>query len=222
MYVNGNVAQGLTQGNYIIAINANVNQTNVNSIWSEGPGMPTAQEGQGANPPFTHWDQRIVLGTSTTAFVNGFDYRYKLLVGSVGSSTAQFFPIILNTNNFILNTSGSVAPGVGNVLSITLPLTDLSIRPNTTSPNPPTIIKPPITQIYVNYITTDTTGTPVDQLGPNGINTVGYALSVNVTQNNTVQLPNFSTVVGPSNPNLFIIGGQITVSGCTATLCPSS
>ena len=53
---------------------------------------------------------------------------------------------------------------------------------------------------------------PQDQLGPNGLTTVGYALSIDLTHNNTVTLPNFSSVSGPSNPNLFLIGGQITVT----------
>ncbi len=102
--------------------------------------------------------------------------------------------------------------GSGNVLSITLPLKDLSIRANPASANPPFIMTPPITQIFVNYITTDTLGVPQDQLGPNGLGTVGYRLSVDLTKNATIQLPNFSSVTGPSNPNLFIIGGQIIVT----------
>jgi len=210
IYVNGQIAP--SQGNYIIAINANLNSTtNVNASSGESPGMPIANEAQGVPPTYTHWDQEFVYGSATQASTNGFWYNYKVLTGGVGTTTATFFPIILTTNEFTLITSGNFGTGTGNVLSITLPLNDISIRGNTASANPPTVSTPAVVQMYVNYLTSDTTGVPQDQLGPNGLATVGYAVSINLTQNSTCQLPNFSSVSGPSNPNLFIIGGQITV-----------
>lgn len=210
LYVNGQITP--TQGNYIIAINANVSPTqNVNAAFSENPGMPTAQEAQGTPPTYTHWDQEFVFGSSSVAATNGFLYQYKVLTGGTGTTSVSFFPIILNTNNFQLITNASVGTGIGNVLSITLPLAGLSIRGNTASSVPPTISVPAVTQIFVNYITTDTFGVPQDQLGANGLGTVGYVLSVDLTKNATIQLPNFSSATGPSNPNLFLIGGQITV-----------
>jgi hypothetical protein len=210
LYVNGQIAP--SQGNYIIAVNANINSTtNVNAVSGENPGMPIASEAQGVPPTYTHWDQEFIFGSATGLSTNGFGYDYKVLTGGTGTTTATFFPIVLTTNQFTLITNGSFGTGSGNMLSITLPLNDLSIRGNPVSANPPFITNPPITQIYINYITTDTSGVPQDQLGPNGLGTVGYAVSVPVTVNNTVQLPNFSSVSGPSNPNLFIIGGQITV-----------
>jgi hypothetical protein len=213
LYVNGQINP--SQGNYIIAINANTTPTtNVNAGSGENPGMPTASEAQGVPPTYTHWDQEFIYGSATTAATNGFFYNYKVLSGGAGTTSVRFFPIILNTNNFQLVTNGSFGTGSGNQLSITLPLTNLSIRGNPSSPNPPTITTPAVTLIYVNYITTDTTGVPQDQLGPNGLGTVGYAVAVPIstTANYACQLPNFSTVTGPSNPNLFIIGGQITVN----------
>lgn len=211
LYVNGQISP--SQGNYIIAINANTTpSSNVNAVSGETPGMPTANEAQGVPPTYTHWDQEFIYGSATGISTNGFFYNYKVLTGGSGTTTVAFFPIVLNTNNFTLITNGSFGTGSGNMLSITLPLGDLSIRGNPNSANPPFITNPGVVQIYVNYITTDTSGVPQDQLGPNGLSTVGYAVTVNISQNNTVQLPNFSSVSGPSNPNLFIIGGQITVN----------
>jgi hypothetical protein len=211
LYVNGQIAP--SQGNYIVAINANVNPTtNVNAVAGENPGMPTAQEAQGTPPTFTHWDQEFVFGSSSGASTNGFLYNYKVLTGGAGTTTVTFFPIVLNTNDFQLVANGSFGTGTGNVLSFTMPLSNLSIRGNPSGSNPPTISTPPVVFLYVNYITTDTSGVPQDQLGPDGLGTIGYALPVNIAQANTVQLPNFSAATGPSNPNLFIIGGQITVT----------
>jgi hypothetical protein len=210
VWVSGQITP--SQGNYIIAINTNLNpSTNVNAGLGETPGEPTAAEGQGSPATFTHWDQNIQYGSSTSALVNGFAYQYKLLTGSTGSTTVRFFPIVLNTNDFILIPNGSAGSGIGNVLSITLPLEDISIRGNPASSTPPTITSPKVTQIYVNYITTDTSNIPQDQLGANGLGTIGYTQIVDITKAGTTQLPNFSSASGPSNPNLFLIGGQITV-----------
>ena len=210
LYVNGQITT--TQGNYIIAVNANINPTtNVNAAQGENPGMPTAQEAQTVPPVYTHWDQEFVYGSATQISTNGFFYNYKVLTGGTGTTTASFFPIVLTTNQFTLIPNGSFGTGSGNVLTITLPLSDISIRGNPLSANPPTIVTPAVTQLFVNYITTDTTGTPQDQLGPNGLGTIGYQLTVPITQNATITIPNLSTT-GPSNPNLYLIGGQITVS----------
>jgi hypothetical protein len=211
LYVNGQISP--SQGNYIIAINTNVSTSqNVNSGFGETPGEPTAAEGQGTPPTYTHWDQRFVYGVSGVTSANGFLYQYKILTGGAGTTTVNFFNIGLNANDYTLIPNASFGTGSGNALSITLPLNDISIRPNTAGSNPPTIVTPPVVLIYVNYITTDASGVPQDQLGPNGLGTVGYQVPVDITHNNTVQLPNFSGVSGPPNPNLFIIGGQITVT----------
>jgi hypothetical protein len=214
-----------SQGNYIVAINANVNPTtNVNSFAGETPGEPTAQEAQGSPPTYTHWDQELIYGSTTAAQPNGFVYNYKVLTGAVGSTTASFFPIVLTTNQFQLITNGSEGTGSGNVLSITIPLSQISVRGNPNGPNPPTISTPAATQLYVNYITTDTFGNPQDQLGALGLGTVGFTQIINTCVNKdigcapvlasptTTTLPNFSSATGPPNPNLFLVGGQITVS----------
>jgi hypothetical protein len=211
LYVNGQISP--SQGNYIIAINTNISSTqNVNSGFGETPGEPTAAEAQGSPPTYTHWDQRFVYGVSSAASANGFLYQYKILTGGAGTTTANFFNIGLNANDYTFITNGSVGTGSGNVLSITLPLNDISIRPNPAGSNPPTTTKPGVVLIYINYITTDASLVPQDQLGPNGLGTVGYQVAIDITQNSTTQLPNFSGVSGPPNPNLFITGGQITVT----------
>lgn len=213
LWVQGSITP--TQGDYIIAINANVNPTtNVNAAFGETPGEPTAQEAQGSPATYTHWDQELIYGSTTIAAANGFDYKYKLLTGGAGTTTASFFPIILTSNQFQLIPNGSVGTGSGNVLSITVPLSQISVRGNPNSSNPPTISTPAATLLYVNYITTDTTGTPQDQLGALGLGTVGFTQTVNtnVMSPTTTQIPNFSSATGPSNQNLFIIGGQIIVT----------
>lgn len=209
LYVNGQISS--SSGNYVIAINANVDPaTNVNATFGEHPGEPTAQEAQGAPAPYTHWDQEIVYGSSTLTQPLGFLYGYKVLTGGTGHTIATFFPIVLNANDFTLITNGSVGTGSGNVFSITVPIAGLSIRGDPTSSNPKTA--PAAKQIYVNYITTDTANVPQDQLGALGLGTVGYTQIVDLTQAATIQLPNFSGATGPSGaPNLFISGGQIIV-----------
>lgn len=213
LWVNGQITQ--SQGNYIIAVNANINPTtNVNAGSGETPGEPTAQEAQGTPATYTHWDQEIVFGSSTVGQPNGFVYKYKVLTGGAGTSNASFFPIILTSNQFQLVTNGSAGSGTGNALTITLPLSQFSVRGNPNGSNPPTITTPAVTQLYVNYITTDTNGVPQDQLGALGLGTVGFTQTVNaaVTVPTTFPIPNFSSATGPSNPNLFLIGGQITVT----------
>ncbi|MDQ6824472.1 MAG: hypothetical protein M3007_03290 [Candidatus Eremiobacteraeota bacterium] len=198
-----------SQGNYIVAINANVNSTsNVNP--GEVPGEPTAQEAQGNPAPYTHWDQEFVYGSSTQIQPNGFLYAYKVISGGAGTH-ASFLPIVLNTNDFTLITNGNAGTGTGNVLSMTIPIAELFIRGNPVSSNPPTIITPAVTFIYVNYITTDTGGIPQDQLGQQGLGTQGFTQSVDLTHAATITLPNFSNAPGPTNSNLFITGGQIIV-----------
>jgi hypothetical protein len=213
MWVAGQITP--SQGDYIIALNADVNSTtNVNANAGETPGEPTAQEAQGTPATYTHWDQEIVYGYTTSGYANGFLYQYKVITGGAGGSVASFFQIVLTTNEFQLITNGSVGTGSGNVLSITIPLSDISVRGNPSGSSPPTISTPQVIQLYVNYITTDTTGTPQDQLGALGLNTVGFTqiVNTNVTSQTTYSLPNFSSATGPSNPNLFLIGGQITVN----------
>jgi hypothetical protein len=213
MWVAGQIAPG--EGDYIIALNEDVNPTtNVNSNAGETPGEPTAQQAQGMPPTYTNWDQQIVYGYTTSGYANGFLYTYKVITGGAGGASATFFQIVLTTNEFQLIPNGSVGTGSGNVLSITIPLADISVRGNPHGASPPTISSPQVTQLYVNYITTDTAGTPQDQLGALGLNTVGYTqiINTNVTSQTTYPLPNFSSATGPSNPDLFLIGGQITVN----------
>lgn len=211
LYVNGQITP--SQGDYIVAINANLNpSTNVNAAAGETPGQPTAQEAQGIPPTYTHWDQELIYGFTTQSAVNGFLYNYKVLTGGTGATFAAFLPIILTTNQFQLIPNGSVGTGTNNVLSMTIPLSSISVRGNPSGSSSATVTTPAVTLIYVNYITTDTNGIPQDQLGANGLGTVGFTQVVNVAQAGTTQIPNFSSATGPANPNLFITGGQIIVT----------
>ncbi len=209
LFVNGQINP--SQANYIIAVNANTDpSTNVNP--NEQPGEPTAQEAQGNPAPYTHWDQEFVFGASTQFQPAGFLYAYKVLSGGVGSTHANFLPIVLNTNSYTLITNGNAGTGTGNVLSMTLPIAQLSIRGNPVSSNPPTITSPPAKLLYVNYITTDTNGVPQHQLGAQGLGTVGFTLTVDLTKQATIPVPTFPNAPGPTNPNLYITGGQIIVN----------
>lgn len=211
LFVSGQINP--SQGNYIIAINTNVDAaTNVNP--GEVPGEPTAQEAQGNPAPYTHWDQEFVYGSSTLLQPNGFSYNYKALTGGSGINRAQFFPIVLNTNDYTFISNGNAGTGTGNMLSMTLPIDRLSIRASSAGSTPGITQSPPVTFIYVNFVTTDSSqgGRPVDQLGAQGINTQGFAQPVDLRTPGTIPLPNFANKTGgPTNPNLFITGGQIIV-----------
>jgi len=209
MIVSGSITP--SQGDYIIAVNAVTAQgTSVNP--GESAGMPTVVEAQTGS--FTHWDQEFVYGFDTGAQPNGFNYSYKV-VGTGGA--AIFVPIILTTNQFIFNPMLTTGNGVNNTMSIQLPIAALSIRGNPNGSNPPTVTSPAAVLLHVNFITLDTTHAPQDQLGCCSLQTSGYDLVIDLTTPATYnnQLTSPPTKMGPSNPNLFITGGQIIVSPAT-------
>jgi hypothetical protein len=206
LYVAGTIAPA--QGDYIIAVNA-VTASGGSVNPGENAGMPTVAEAQSGS--FTHWDQEFVYGFDTTTAPNGFNYAYKV-VG--GGGVAVFVPIILTSNQFIFIPSLSAGSGSNNALSITLPLSSLSIRANPNGTSPATVTTPPAVMLHVNYITLDTTHAPQDQLGCCSLLTSGFDLQIDLTKSNTYfsQLTTPPTKMGPSNPNLFITGGQIIVT----------
>jgi hypothetical protein len=197
-----------SQGDYIIAINA-VTATGTSVNPGESAGMPTIAELLALS--YAHWDQEFVYGIDTAASPNGFNYTYKV-VGTGGN--AIFVPIILTSNQFIFNPQLSTGNGVNNTLSFQLPISELFIRGNPNSSNPPTVTSPGAVLLHVNFITRDATLTPVDQLGCCSTQTSGYDLVIDLTRAATYssQLTSPPTKQGPSNPNLFIAGGQIIVS----------
>jgi len=203
-----------SQGDYYIAINADTDpNTDVNSGFSEVPGEPMASEAQLGT--FTRWDQDFIYGFDTLGQPGNFVYSYKVLSGiSGGGTTARFVPIILNPNDFTFIPDGSANGGNSNALMITLPIASLSTRGSTVAGGG-VVTTPPATQIYVNYITTDTSHTPTDELGCCGTNSSGYQLIVSLTQA-TTYLSQLTTPVGksggPTNPNLYITGGEIIVN----------
>jgi hypothetical protein len=209
-----NVAGSITpsQGDYIIAVNAVTSGgTSVNP--GEAAGLPTILDANSGS--FTHWDQEFVYGYDTGVQANGFNYAYKV----VGTGGAVFFvPIILTANQFIFNPALTTGSGTNNTMSIQLPITQLFIRGNPNGTSPPTVSTPPAVLLHVNYMTKDTTpgytAGYTDQLGCCGLNTSGYDLVIDLTHSATYvnQLTSPPTKTGPSNPNLFITGGQIIVS----------
>lgn len=208
MFVNGSIEP--THGDYIIAVNAVIaSGTSVNP--GESAGLPTIAEATAGS--FTHWDQEFVFGFDTATSPFGFNYSYKVL-GT--GTTVVFVPIILTTNQFIFNPSLSVGTGTNNALSITLPISTLSIRSNPAGSNPATITSPPAVLLHVNYITLDTSHTPQDQLGCCGLMTTSYDLVIDLTTAATYfnQLTTPPTKSGPPDhdPDLFITGGQIIVN----------
>jgi len=212
IFVQGQITP--SQGDYFIAVNANTDpNTNVNSGAGEVPGEPFANEAQ--NGTFTHWDQEFVYGFDTIGQPNNFIYAYKVLsgIGTTGT-TVTFVPIILNANDFQFLPQTSANGGTNNALSITLPISDISIRPST-QPGGGTITTPPAILIYLNYITTDTSHVPADALGCCGPSSTSFSLSIPLTQsgsfvNQLTTPPNKSG--GPSNPNLYITGGEVLVT----------
>ncbi|MDQ2817734.1 MAG: hypothetical protein M3T49_05920 [Candidatus Eremiobacteraeota bacterium] len=213
LYVAGQITP--SQGAYIIAINANIDSaTNVNP--GEAPGEPTIAEAQAGT--FVHWDQELFYGVcppTSTGFCTanpptGFTYAYKALNSAGGSHTIAFVPIILTANDYTFIPNASSPTGTNNALQIRLPISSLQI-PNGFSATPPATAPPAATQIFVNFVTVDTAGTPQDQLaclsgqtiGP--IALTGSPAAINLTRSTSCQ-------GGASNPNLFITGGQIIVN----------
>jgi len=197
-------------GDYIIAVNAvTASGTSVNP--GENAGLPTLAEATAGS--YTHWDQQFVYGFDTTSAPFGFSYSYKV-VGNPGTLPV-FVPIILTQNQFIFPPVSSTGGGVNNTLTISLPISAFSIRANPNGNNPSTVTIPPAVLLHVNYITLDTTRAPADQLGCCGVQTISFDLVVDLTTAATYfnQLtPPPNKVGGPSNPDLFITGGQIVVT----------
>lgn len=210
MFVLGQIAP--SQGDYIIAVNADIDpNTDVNT--NELPGEPTAQEAQLGT--YTHWDQEFIYGIDSATQPNGFLFQYKAINTGGGGSTVQFVPVILTVNEYTFVPNGSDGTSSNNAISVTVPIARLSIRGNPAGPNPPTITSPGAVQLYVNYITVDTARVPQDQLGCCGVTTAGYTLIVDLTRPGTYSSSLLATPPGkpgPTNQNLWITGGTITVN----------
>ena len=212
MYVAGSIIPSgssiPSHGDYIIAVNAvTASGTSVNP--GESAGTPTIAEAT-ANS-YTHWDQEFVYGFDTTTAPFGFNYSYKAIgTGNV----VVFVPIILTQNQFIFPPISSVGTGVNNALTITLPISTFSIRSNPNGNSPPTVTIPPAVILYVNYITLDTSHQPADQLGCCSVQTTSFSLPVDLTMPATYfnQLTTPANKQGPNDPDLWITGGQITVT----------
>jgi hypothetical protein len=218
LFVQGQITP--SQGDYIIAINANTANGNVNSGNNEQPGEPTSIEAYGSNPaPFTHWDQAFVYGNNPHGLPscplappppNGYSYCYKALRTIGGQISVSFVPIFLAPNDIKLIPNGNGGGGTGNALSLTLPISCLSLRPSSTTQSCDTVTAD-VNQIYVNFVTLDNTGVPQDQLACLAAQT----FFIDLTLAGTTPLVKSSSCSSPSNTNLVITGGQVTITNPT-------
>ena len=211
IFVQGQIVPA--QGDYIITFNCNTDpSSNVNGSFGEAPGEPYPSEAQQGT--YTHWDQEFVYGFDTLSKPNNFLYAYKVLTGSSSTgTTVAFIPILLNPNDFHFIPNGSANGQTNNALMITLPIADLSIRANSSGTG--TTSTPTVVQVYVNYLTTDTSHVPQDALGCCGVNSTSFQLIIPLTSANTY-ISQLTTPIGkqggPTNPNLYITGGEIIVN----------
>lgn len=228
LFVQGQITP--SEGDYIFAINADTgspgNFQDVNIQASEPIGEPTILEGYGLNPaPFTHWDQAFVYGSNLSGLpscplapLNGFLYCYKAVSQNGGQITIRFIPIVLTPNTYTFNPSANGGSGTGNAMTLTMPISCLSIFAGSDSQSCDTVT-PTVTQIYINFVTLDSTGAPQDQLAC----LAGQSFPIDLTHTNTQQLVKSSSCPQPSNQNLLITGGivQVTVPGSAPGPSPS-
>ena len=218
LFVSGQIAP--SEGDYLIVLNENTgsapNFVNLNTGTGEQPGEATILEGYGLNPPpFTHWDQAFVYGSTpnglpncSPAPANSFFYCYKAVTQNGGGITIKFVPIIMTPNTFTFNPAGNGGSGTGNAIILRIPLSCLSIFAGADSSSCDSVT-PQVTQIYVNFITLDTTGTPQDQLACNA----GQTFIIDVTTSTTQQLTKPTNCqTQPSNQDLLITGGLVQVN----------
>ena len=220
-----------SEGDYIIVLNENTGAApnfiniNGNSVSHEQPGEPTIVEAYGVVPaPFTHWDQAIEYGSNPSGLPNcplssaiNPSYCFKAVTQNGGGIVVNFIPITLEPGTFTFNPAASGNGGQNNAIVMRLPLACLSIFAGDDVPCGS--VTQTVTQIYINFITLDTTGTPQDQLAC----LAGLNFTVDVSVDNTVQLtkPTNCASPPPSNQDLLITGGFVSVTGTGLTASPS-
>jgi hypothetical protein len=207
---------------YIIALNINQGANNVYGS-PEQPGYPTLAEAQGLT--YGHWDQLLFYGvcpqSQTVNFFcitglpsNNFYYADKSFIG-IGQTQVRWQRIFLSANQFTFFTNASFNGGTNNAMLITIPIAELNVRP-TPSPNPsPTssaIPQPTPDNIFVQLFTADQNGNALDQMTC-GLNSQDTIPNISLT---TKTVYTFSACAskpggGPSDPNAYILGGEIDV-----------
>ena len=221
-YVSQNGSINPSNDAYIIALNINHGTTNIYGP-PEQPGYPTLAEAQGLT--YGHWDQLLFYGicplSQTTNFfciqnlpTNNFYYADKSFIG-VGQTQVRWQRIFLNANDFTFFTNASFNGGTNNAMSITIPIQDLAIRP-TPSPNPsPTSSanpQPTPDNLFVQFFTADQNGNALDQMTC-GLNSQDTIPNINLATKNVYTFLACANKPGggPSDPNAFILGGEIDI-----------
>ena len=228
LFVQGTIVP--SEGDYLFVLNENTgsapNFVNLNSAAGEQPGEPTILEAYGLNPPpFTHWDQPFVYGDAPDGLPscpqpppNSFFYCYKAVSQNGGQIQIRFIPIVMTPGTFTFNPSGNGGSGVGNAIILRLPIACLSIFAASDSQSCDTVT-PTVTQIYVNLITLDSSGSPQDQLAC----IAGQTFPIDVTVSNTQVFTKSAGCPPVTNQDLDITGGlvQVTIPGSTGSPAPS-
>lgn len=228
LFVQGQIVP--SEGDYIFVLNENTGTppdfVNLNQSTNETPGEPTILEAYGINPaPFTHWDQAFFYGDAQSGLpncalapVNSFFYCFKAVSQNGGQITIKFIPIVMTPGTFVFNPAGNGGSGTGNAIILRLPIGCLSIFAGSNSQSCATVT-PDVTQIYVNLITLDSSGTAQDQLACLS----GQAFPIDVTVSNTQTFTKSSGCSNPTNPDLQITGGlvQVFIPGSTGSPAPS-
>jgi hypothetical protein len=221
-YVSQNGSITPSNDAYIIALNLNQGTNNVYGS-PEQPGYPTLAEAQGLT--YGHWDQLLFYGvcppTQTQNFFciqglpsNNFYYADKSFVG-VGQTLIRWQRIFLAANQFTFFTNASFAGGTNNAMTITIPISELDVRP-TPSPGPSPIASaiplPTPDNIYVQLFTADSNGNALDQMTC-GLNSQDTIPNISLSTKNvyTFSACGNKPGGGPSDPNAYILGGEIDV-----------
>ena len=221
-YVSQNGSINPSNDAYIIALNINQGLNNVYGS-PEQPGYPTLAEAQGLT--YGHWDQELYYGicppSQTQNFFcitnlpsNNFYYADKSFVG-IGQTLVRWQRIFLSANQFTFFNNGSFSGGTNNAMTITIPIAELNVRP-TPSPNPsPTASAVPQAtpdNIYVQIFTADQNANVLDQMTC-GLNSQDTIPNISLTTRSVTAFTACANKPGggPSDPNAYILGGEIDV-----------
>ena len=216
LFVQGTIQP--SEGDYLFVLNTDTgaapNFQDINASSNEPVGEPTSFEAYGTvPPPFTHWDQAFVYGSNPDGLpncppglINGFSYCYKAVSQNGGQITIKLLPIVLTPNSFTFNPSANGGSGTGNAIVLSLPLACVSIFAGAGSSS--CTVPSLVTQVYINLITLDSTGVPQDQLA---CLSGQPQFAIDVTHTNTQQLVKPNGCTAPTNQDLDITGGFVSV-----------
>lgn len=217
-YVSQNGSITPSNNAYIVALNINQGSNNVYGF-PEQPGYPTLAEAQGLT--YAHWDQLLFYGvcpaSQTQNFfciaglpTNNFYYADKSFVG-VGQTLVRWQRIFLSANQFTFFTNASFSGGTNNAMLITIPISELDVRPSP-SPGPSANPQPTPDNLFVQLFTADVNGNALDQMTC-GLNSQDTIPNINLATKNVYTFTACASKPGggPTDPNAYILGGEIDV-----------